>query len=178
MDRIASARAVIFDLRGRPNDNHQILSHLLRHPDDANAWMAIPQIIRPDSPSSPASWKTSGWNLPTTPPRIQGRVVFLTGPNAISYSESVMGLVEYYGLGAIVGEPTAGTNGDIAEISEPTGCTTLFTGRRVTKPDGSRHYLDGIRPTIPATRTIAGVVAGRDEVLERALDYLRRGSGN
>jgi hypothetical protein len=58
-------------------------------------------------------------------------------------------------------------------IAEPTGCTTRFTGLRVTKANGSRFHLIGIRPTIPASRTIAGVAAGRDEVLERALAHVR-----
>jgi len=30
-----------------------------------------------------------------------------------------------------------------------------------------------VQPTIPASRTIAGVAAGRDEVLEAALAYVR-----
>jgi len=87
-----------------------------------------------------------------------------------------MALVEYYHLGEIVGAATAGTNGDIAQITMPTSCTTYFTGRRVTKPDGSRHHLVGIQPTIPASRTISGVIAGRDEVFERAVAYLRAGT--
>jgi hypothetical protein len=44
---------------------------------------------------------------------------------------------------------------------------------RVTKHDGTRHHLLGIQPTIPASRTIAGVIAGRDEVFEAALAYVR-----
>jgi hypothetical protein len=58
----------------------------------------------------------------------------------------------------------------------PTGCHLRFTGRRVTKHDGSQHHLVGVQPTIPASRTIAGVIAGRDEVLEKALAYVRSGS--
>jgi C-terminal processing protease CtpA/Prc len=58
----------------------------------------------------------------------------------------------------------------------PTGCRTLFTARRVLKPDGRQHHMFGIQPTIAATRTIAGVAAGRDEVLERALAYVRTGA--
>jgi len=173
MDRLATAPGVIFDLRDYPNSNHQVLSHLLRQPDDANAWMAIPLMIHSDRASTPASWESSGWSMPVLQPHINGRVAFLTGPAAISYAESVMGLVEYYHLGEIVGAATAGTNGDIAEISEPTGCYTRFTGRRVTKLDGSRHHLIGVQPTIPVTRTIAGVLAARDEVLEKALAYVR-----
>jgi hypothetical protein len=96
MDRLATAPGVVFDLRGYPNSNHQVLSHLLPRPDDANAWMAIPLVIRPDRASTPASWETSGWDLPALQPHISGRVAFLTGPGAISQAESVMGLVEHY----------------------------------------------------------------------------------
>ena len=173
MDRLATAPGVVFDMRGYPNSNHQVLSHLLTRPDDANAWLAIPLMIRPDSSLTPASWETEGWRLPVLQPHISGRIAFLTGPGAMSYAESVMELVEHYHLGAIVGAATAGTNGDIAQISEPTGCSTIFTGRRATKLDGSRHHLIGVQPTIPASRTIAGVAAGRDEVLEKALAYVR-----
>lgn len=172
MDRLASAPGVVFDVREYPND-HQFLSHLLTASDTANAWQAIPRIIRPDSPATPASWKFEGWEMPMLAPRIQGRVAFLTGPGAISYAESVMGIVEHYHLGAIVGSPTAGSNGNVAGVYEPTGCTVDLTGMLVTKLDGSRHYLVGIQPTIPAARTIAGIRAGRDEVLERALAYVR-----
>jgi C-terminal processing protease CtpA/Prc len=136
-----------------------------------------PLLIRPDSATSPASWEeTSGSNiavLHVSQPHLAGRIAFLTDSHAISYAEEIMELVAHYRLGEIVGSATAGTNGDIAQIGEPTGCSTIFTGRRVTNLDGSRLHLIGIPPTIPATRTIAGVLAGRDEVLERALAYVR-----
>lgn len=176
MTGIAKAQGVVLDMRVSPNANHHILSHLLPHTDNANSWMAIPRLIRPRNASSIRMWKSSGWNLEVREPRIRGRVAFLTGANARSYAESVMGFVEYYRLGEIVGSATAGTNGDIAQIAEPTGCTTIFTGRRVTKLDGSRFHLIGINPTIPVSRTVAGVAAGRDEVLEKALAYVRGAS--
>jgi C-terminal processing protease CtpA/Prc len=84
-----------------------------------------------------------------------------------------MSFVEHYHLGAIVGSTTAGTNGSVAEIETPSGCITSFTGMKVTKHDGSRYHLVGVKPTIPAARTIAGVAAGRDEILEKALAYVR-----
>lgn len=44
---------------------------------------------------------------------------------------------------------------------------------RVTKHDGTGHHLVGVQPTLPASRTIAGVAVGRDEALEAALAYVR-----
>ena len=45
---------------------------------------------------------------------------------------------------------------------------------RVLKHDGSRHHGVGIAPTVPVERTRAGVAAGRDELLERALEVVAR----
>jgi len=174
MERLASAPGVVFDLRDRPHDVERVLSHLLTRPDDAKTWLAVPHVIRPDHPASSVSgWQTSGWGLSVRQPHIAARVAFLVGPQSISYIESVLGIVEHYHLGEIVGSTTARTNGNIAQIVEPSGCTSVFTGLRVTKLDGSQLHLVGFRPTIPASRTIAGVLAGRDEVLETAIAALR-----
>lgn len=176
MDRLAAAPGVVFDLRDYPNSNHQVLSHLLTRPDDSTAWMAVPHVIRPDhAPGAVVGWHTHGWQMPVLQPHIAGRVAFLTGPGAASYAESVMGLVKHYRLGEIVGSATAGTNGNIGVIAMPTGCHLRFTGMRVTKHDGTQHHLVGVQPTIRASQTIAGVAAGRDEVLEKALVYVRGG---
>jgi hypothetical protein len=48
-----------------------------------------------------------------------------------------------------------------------------FTGLRVVKHDTSQHHQIGILPTIPTTRTLAGVRAGLDEVLLRGLAAVR-----
>jgi hypothetical protein len=48
-----------------------------------------------------------------------------------------------------------------------------WTGLRVFKHDGSHHHGVGIQPTDPARRALAGVRAGRDDVLERALALVR-----
>jgi hypothetical protein len=174
IDQLADAPGVVFDLRVPVDSvaNDDALSHLLTRPDDI-PWLAVPRIIRPHSGSNPVSWFAGARDLPARLPHLGGRIAFLTGPNAVSNAESVLAVVEYFRLGAIVGAATAGTNGDVAHVGTPTGCETRFTARRVTKPDGSRLHLVGIQPTIPAARTMAGLLAGRDEVIEAGLAYVR-----
>jgi C-terminal processing protease CtpA/Prc len=117
-------------------------------------------------------WDSEGWDLEPIAPRFRGKVVFLTGPGAISYAESCMGYVEALGL-PIVGGATAGTNGNVREVMLPSGGRYYFTGMKVTRHDGTRSHLEGIRPTVPVERTLAGVRAGRDEVLERGIALVR-----
>jgi C-terminal processing protease CtpA/Prc len=94
----------------------------------------------------------------------------MTDGRAISYAESCLGIVEHYKLGEIVGGATAGTNGDVNPFTLPGGYTIMWTGMKVVKHDGSRHHGVGVQPTIRVGRSIAGVRAGHDEVLLRAVE--------
>ena len=44
---------------------------------------------------------------------------------------------------------------------------------KVLKQDGSRHHGVGIIPTVPVSRTIKGIAAGRDEFLDKAMEIVR-----
>jgi C-terminal processing protease CtpA/Prc len=56
----------------------------------------------------------------------------------------------------------------------PGGYTVRGTGVRVLEHDGSPHHGVGILPAVPVERTRAAVAAGRDELLERALEVVSR----
>jgi C-terminal processing protease CtpA/Prc len=84
-----------------------------------------------------------------------------------------MGIVEHYKLGEIIGETTAGTYGNINPFTLPGGYSVSWTGMKVLKHDGSQHHGVGIRPTVSVTPTAAGIAAGGDEVLERAIEVMQ-----
>lgn len=176
LDELAAARGVVFDLRGYPWGNRQLISHLLQEPDTSDAWMRVPRIIYPDFDRL-AGWEHRGWGIEPAEPRIAGAVAFLTDGSAISYAESFMSFIEHYQLAEIVGQPTAGTNGNTNRVDLPGAFRLMWTGMRVVKHDGTQHHLIGIQPTIPAARTIQGVRDGRDEVLEKALAAVNERSG-
>ncbi len=80
--------------------------------------------------------------------------------------------MEHYHLAWIVGGPTADTNGNVNPL---TVIRSIWTGMKVLKHGGSRHHGVGIRPTVPVIRTRAGVAAGKDEVLDRAIAIVSAG---
>ena len=75
-------------------------------------------------------------------------------------------------LAEIVGEATAGPNGNINPFTLPGGYHIVFTGMKVLKHDGSQHHGIGIQPTVPVQRTVQGIAEGRDELLEKAVEVL------
>jgi Peptidase family S41 len=166
LEALAAGRGIVFDLRGYPTDaGFGILPHLFATPESAR-WMHVAKIAGPFYAT--AGWQDFGWDVQPASPRIAGKVVFLTDGGAISYAESVMGYVGDAKLGTIVGSTTAGTNGNVASFPTPGGFSVGFTGMRVTRHDGrSPFHLVGVPPDVAVAPTIAGLRAGRDEVLER-----------
>ena len=172
IDKIASSQGVIFDLRGYPNGNHEIIRHLLASPDTSDQWMQIPKIIYPNQKNI-VGYRKDGWQLKPAKPHIQGEVVFLTDDQALSYAESVMSLIAHYDLGEIVGQQTGGVNGNVNRLSMPGGFEFRWTGMKVVKHDGSQHHLVGVEPTVPVEKTIQGIRSGKDEYVEKAVQLLQ-----
>jgi hypothetical protein len=170
MHALANAKGVIFDLRGYPKGNHDVIRHLLTMPDTSGMWMRIPKTLYPDRHG--VTYENRGWFMKPREPHIQGKVVFLTDGSAISYAESFMSFIKHYKLAVIVGQPTAGANGNVNFLKLPAGFQINFTGMKVVQHDGSQHHLIGIQPTVTVRRTLQGILAGRDEFLEKALEII------
>jgi C-terminal processing protease CtpA/Prc len=171
LPKLAEAKGIVLDMRGYPGMGPEFLQHMSKEPLKSAQWHT-PMVLAPDRTS--VEWNRRGeWNLPPKAPYLAAPRVFLLDGGAISYAESVMGIVEAYKLGAIVGEASAGTNGNINPFVTPGGYNFWWTGMKVIKHDGTRHHGVGIQPTVPVARTRAGVAAGRDEYLEKALEILK-----
>ncbi|MGH9837641.1 MAG: S41 family peptidase, partial [Blastocatellia bacterium] len=173
LPKLEQAKGIIFDLRGYPRNLNamQLFPHLTEKPMTSAQWH-VPVVTRPDRQNM-QFMRGGEWQIAPRAPYLKARKAFITGGGAISYAESCMGIVEHYKLAEIVGGPTAGTNGNVNPFTVPGGYTIVWTGMKVLKQDGSQHHGVGIRPTIPVARTRAGVAAGRDELLERALQTVK-----
>jgi len=172
MDKLERALGIVFDLRGYPGEaGIELMQHLIDAPATSQRWI-VPIVKRPDRED--VQWsQLEGWALVPKKPRLSGKIVFLTDGRAISYAESIMGIVEHYKFGEIVGSTTAGTNGNVNPFTLPGGFLVSFTGMIVLKHNGSRHHGVGIAPTVPVAPTAAGIAAGKDEVLEKAIKVLQ-----
>jgi hypothetical protein len=168
---LAKAKGLVFEMRGYPSLDPTVwLSHLSSKRLQCARWN-VPKVHRPDR--TDVEWIASRWDIEAGSPQLTTNRVFLTDGSAISAAETVMGIVEAYKLGEIVGGPTAGTNGNINVTDLPLGYRVWWTGMRVLKHDGSQHHGIGIQPTVPVAKTIQGIRDGRDEQLDRALTLLK-----
>jgi len=173
LPKLEKARGIIFDLRGYPRVSPVVISHLTEKPVESSRWL-VPIITTPDH-ANITEYNTDGrWKLEPIAPHLKAKIAFLTDGRAISYAESYMGIIEAYKLAEIVGEPTAGTNGNVNPFTLPGNYMVVWTGMKVLKHDGSRLHGVGIQPTVLVHRTIRGVAERRDEQLERAVELVSK----
>jgi len=101
-------------------------------------------------------------------PHYKGKVVILV--DEISQSQAEYTTMAFRSSGAVViGSTTAGADGDVSEIPLPGGLRSMISGIGVFYPDKKPTQRVGIIPDIEVKPTVAGIRAGRDEVLEEAL---------
>ncbi len=171
-DRMSTARGLVFDMRGYPHEvSKDFFGHLTDSPVTSPRW-GIPLVARPDRED--IVYEYSSWTVNPVEPRFTGRAAFLMDARDQSGAETYLQIVAHHRLAELVGEPTAGTDGSVVRVALPSGHQVSFTGMRVIKQDGSQLQGVGVLPTVPVSRTLAGVAAGRDELLERAIEVVSR----
>ncbi len=170
LPRLQRTNDIILDLRGYPNDNNwKILQHFITEDTSMN-WMQVPQRTRPYDIDS---FNYYGFGIEPKQPHLSAKnVVLLTNGKAISQAESIIAYFKRYDVATIVGQPTAGTNGEVIQVNLLGGYSTLFTGMRVTKHDGSQLHGIGILPDVYVESAIEGVTQGIDEYIERAIKII------
>jgi C-terminal processing protease CtpA/Prc len=174
LQELQEAKGIIFDMRGYPK---AVGFRLLDHLSLESLWLQpvyVPVITRPDHIATQLENVARQWSKPVpAEEQLTDNIAFIiNGNGAISQAESILGIVAGHELGELVGEPTAGANGTSIQLQLPDRYWTFWTGDVVKKFDGSPLFAVGITPTIPAERTINGVAARRDELLEKALEIV------
>jgi C-terminal processing protease CtpA/Prc len=177
-EQLATTRAIIFDNRGYPKGTAWSIAPRLTEKDRVvGARFRRPVLIGPSGPSAyigdQAFQHEFAQLLPSTQKsRYKGKTLMLIDERTISQAEHTGLFFEAAAGTKLVGSPTCGANGDVTTVLLPGGITMSFTGQAVFHADGRQLQRIGLIPDIEVRPTIAGIQAGRDEVLENALASL------
>ncbi|MFD1875562.1 S41 family peptidase [Hymenobacter bucti] len=106
-------------------------------------------------------------------PPYQGQVLLLVNEQTQSQAEFTAMALRCAPKARLLGSSTAGADGNVSdEIFLPGGLATRITGLGVYYPDGRETQRIGLVPDIMVSPTPAGLAAGRDELLEQAIQVL------
>lgn len=172
-------RALIIDLRTYPQNMDFTLTALISQSlrtEPVVAWQMVhPTLALPGLFYRQEQWLYEGFEEGAkrcTEP-YKGRVILLVDELTQSNPEFQAMAFQSCPQTLTIGSPTSGADGDIVWIPLP-GQLTSFSGVGTLYPDGTQTQTVGVRLDVELCPTAEGVQAGRDEVLERALELARQ----
>lgn len=104
----------------------------------------------------------------------RGKVVIIVNEVTQSQAEYTAMALRVAPGATVVGSTTAGADGNVSEIILPGGIRTMISGIGVYNPDGKETQRVGIIPDIEVKPTIKGILEGRDELLEKAIELINK----
>lgn len=170
LPKLSGVKAIIFDLRGYVGTGaflplEYLADHELRSPTFVHRLVTI---------SEKSRYEDHVWYITPRREKLGAKAIFVADARTASAPETILQIVKGEHLGTVVGEPTGGTNGNVAEYDLIGEMSMRFTAMRVLNHDGTVFQGRGITPDIVVHPTVNGIVAGRDEVLEAAIDVAKQ----
>ncbi len=163
----AEAEGLVVDMRAYPGVDPYAVAAALREGDFQSPTFRVRTWDGPEE----ESWDESSYAL-------TGEALY-TGPVALLVSNKTVSAAENFAMmlwGAenftVVGEQSAGTNGNITATWLPGGYYFYFTGMEVLNPDGSTHHGRGIPLDVEVIPSPEDYAAGIDPEIQAAIEAL------
>jgi C-terminal processing protease CtpA/Prc len=179
-EKFKDCPAIIFDDRGYPQGTAwQIAPRLTDKSDVVAALFKRKNPMSPDLPNgelaSSQVQESFYQRIPhTDKSRYHGRTIMLIDERTVSQAEHTGLFFEAANGTKFVGSPTQGANGDVTNLSLPGGIYVHFSGQGVWHADGRQLQRLGLQPDVEVHPTLAGIRAGKDEVLDKAVEYVKQ----
>ncbi|MCC8364289.1 hypothetical protein LK996_14535 [Lysobacter sp. A6] len=177
--QIAKADAIVFDLRDNGGGNsgvgYKVLATLTDKAFQTSAWRTREYVptYRAWQQGEQAHREAAGVVAPDGARRYDKPVYVLTSARTYSAAEDFAVAFDAMQRGRIVGEATGGSTGQPLIVSLPGGIMARICTKRDTYPDGREFVGVGVKPQVVVHPTVADFRAGRDTVLEAALELAR-----
>lgn len=166
IERAAGTRCLVIDIRNYPNEfvPFALGQHLVERATPFARFTAG-DLANPGT----FTW-TPSISISPGEPRYQGKVVILVDETSQSQAEYTAMALRAAPGALVVGSTTAGADGNVSAIMLPGALRAMISGIGVFYPDKRPTQQIGVVPDLVVEPTIAGLRAGRDEVLEAALE--------
>ncbi len=166
----SGARNLIIDLRGNPG------GYLEAAVGIASFYLPVGDVVVTENSGKegqePHIYRSKGYNI-VDPKNI--KMVVLIDKGSASASEILAGALREHGVAKLIGETTYG-KGSVQEVLNVTKTTSLkLTIAKWFTPNGISISKKGIDPDIAVTVTEKDIEAGKDPVMERAVQYFKTG---
>lgn len=170
IDKLRDTQAIILDSRNYPKGANFEISKFLNSSPRPFAKYTIPDLSYPGKFYWLKELHICGTENKNN---YKGKVIILVDENSISQSEWATMCFQTADDAKVIGSQTAGADGNTSHIDFVKDYDAPFSGIGVYYPDGKETQRIGIVPDIVIKRTVLGIKQGKDEVLDRAILYIK-----
>lgn len=167
-----STKNIIFDLRGylsKSSEEQKLIEKLMMDTITTGSLFAY-HILSPEK-----RWfKPIHQKYIPESSKTKANFYFLIDESAISASETFLDIIKYGKIGKLIGQPTAGSNGDFNYLYLPGDITVSFSGIKVLNSDGSKHIGRGVIPDHLVDFSREDLLNDRDPFVDRALELIEQ----
>jgi hypothetical protein len=171
MDEVQKTKGLIIDMRCYPSDFivYSLGEYLM--PDSAefvkfsNTSLRNPGLFTFTHPVTVGKKNNESY---------KGKVIIIVNEITQSQAEFTTMALRDAPEATVIGSTTAGADGNVSEIFLPGAVRTMISGIGVYYPDGKETQRTGIVPDIEVKPTINGILQGRDELLEKAIELINK----
>lgn len=104
----------------------------------------------------------------------KGKVIIIINEYTQSQAEFTTMALRKAPNAQVIGSNSIGADGDVAVFSLPGAIETAISGIGIYNPDKSETQRVGVKPDIYVKPTIHGIKEGRDELLEKAIEIIKK----
>jgi C-terminal processing protease CtpA/Prc len=185
--RFASTKALIFDVRAYPRGAGIAVASRIARDDVVIFRGQTPVVDGPERAGLYASSVVTQMTrlssnvtqrvVPDGRAPYRGRVYVLMDDRSMSQAEQTALILRTAAGAILVGTNTAGADGPAVSFTIPGGVGVTFTGSIAMTADGVPIQGPGLTPDVRVSPTIAGLRAGRDELLDCAVALASSATG-
>ena len=169
MKTFENTKAIIIDIRNYPNFIPYLISNYLNSEKKDFVKIIIPDLKYPGK----FIWKQNGVTGKNNKDYYKGKVVLLVNEETQSRAEFSVMCLQTANNVITIGSQTAGADGNLSFTEFIGGYKSFFSGTGIYYPDETITQRKGVKIDIEVNQTIKGIQEGRDEILEKAIEYLR-----
>jgi C-terminal processing protease CtpA/Prc len=170
IEALKSTKAIVFDMRNYPNETFRDIANFLNPQEKKFAVYTYPYLNYPGR----YFWDEGSVCGSENKDHYKGKVILLLNEDSMSQAEWTAMCFQTAGNTTIIGSQTAGADGNLFGFDFKE-FHTVYSGIGVYYPDRRETQRIGIIPDIEVKPTILGIQKGKDEVFDRALQFIETG---
>jgi len=167
MENLKDTKAIIFDIRNYPNGTLYSIANYITSKKNDFYKVTYPDLNYPGK----FIWR-DGSQCGNNDLKYIGKVILLVNEESQSHAEFTTMCLQTGDSVTTIGSQTSGADGNVSTFEMVGGYKTMITGIGIFYPDNTETQRKGIKIDIEIKPTIQGIIENKDEVLEKAIEFI------